>query len=1020
MTFLKAFEEPASTWRPQPFFVWNGRMTRERITEMLEQYADNHCGGVFVHPRPGLVTEYLSEEWFELWEWTLSESERLGLECHFYDENSYPSGFAGGHTVARNPHTIGYVANIRRAEEPVKPGGKGQPELIAAWRALGDGPGAEALGEKVDFSVAAQASPEEPVWVVEMAALPARWWSAGFPQVDLLNPATTQTFLEVTHEAYAGRFGEKFGKTIKYAFADEPVAGAGSGLALSHYFMHEFLREHGYDVRDQLSAIFFDTKESAAVRFDYWSTVNRLFLENYVKPCHDWCAEHNLEFTGHFHETSWPRPRNQPSTMAALRWMQAPGNDLLGFQFYPTTLEENSIYLLNLKELGSIARQCGRERVLVESCGGGGYDYAPRDMKPLEDFLMSQGVNLINPHLSHSTLSGARKYDWPHTLSDHSPWWQAYPGHADHLTRCNAVLNQGVEENRVLLLHPDSSGWLFYNPHAQQGKKPEGVLDEIRQSQLRLVRDLNRAGIDFDLGDEFTLAEMGRITGGQLQVGECRYDAVIIPPGMRNALDSTAQLLPQLLDAGIALFAPSEWRLDYVNGRKDQSLSQTLRERLPAERSFGDHAALIQGLRKIVPPRIEAVDAGELPANLCWRRTARADQECWFFCNPFDEPLQVTLRLGEGTLLELDSIRAGQKGRRDAGSIHLDLPARGHALLVSEPADPGIEPQPPRTALFPAETARSVDAELARIYQPRPNCLMLDYCDLTVNGKTWAGINTIKADGLNWKEQGFPQNPWRVSIQYRRTFLDWPLRQDSGFTTAYHFQIAEDDLEEVRETLEIAMERPELYELKLNGKPLSQNGSRRWFDPEMHAVEIGPHVRAGLNTLEMTCRPFHPLAEIMPVYLLGYFTLEPVEQGFLIRGDQALELGDCTRQGRPFFGESYLYFFRFELEKPARALKVSLPDVEGSAMRVQVGQEERALLYPPYEGVFTGEFAAGRHGVKVVVASNLKNTLGPHFSDGLPGGWSWEQAPAHQPPGQEYRFYPVGLNAAPRIEVVDA
>jgi hypothetical protein len=216
------------------------------------------------------------------------------------------------------------------------------------------------------------------------------------------------------------------------------------------------------------------------------------------------------------------------------------------------------------------------------------------------------------------------------------------------------------------------------------------------------------------------------------------------------------------------------------------------------------------------------------------------------------------------------------------------------------------------------------------------------------------------------------------------------------------------------------MERPELYELTLNGQKLSQNGLRRWFDPEMHAVEIGPHVQAGKNTLEMTCRPFHPLAEIMPVYVLGYFTLEPVETGFLIRRDQSLELGDATRQGRPFFGESYLYFFRFELERPARAIKISLPDVDGSAMTVQIGERQQRLLYAPYETVITGDFAPGKHALRVAVSSNLKNTLGPHFSDGLPGGWSWEQGPEHQPHGNEYRFYPVGLKAPPRIEVVDA
>jgi hypothetical protein len=138
---------------------------------------------------------------------------------------------------------------------------------------------------------------------------------------------------------------------------------------------------------------------------------------------HDWCAAHGLLFTGHLMEHEWPSPRSQPDAMAAMRWMQAPGNDLLGFQFEPTTPADNGIYILNLKELSSLANQLGREWTLVETCGGAGYGAAFDVFKPLEDLVLAHGVNVIDPHLGHETVSGARKYDWAQTLSDHSPWW---------------------------------------------------------------------------------------------------------------------------------------------------------------------------------------------------------------------------------------------------------------------------------------------------------------------------------------------------------------------------------------------------------------------------------------------------------------------------------------------------------------------------------------------------------------------------------------------------------------------
>jgi len=46
-----------------------------------------------VHPRPGLLTEYLSDEWFHLFDYTVQKGKELGMKVWIYDENSYPSGF---------------------------------------------------------------------------------------------------------------------------------------------------------------------------------------------------------------------------------------------------------------------------------------------------------------------------------------------------------------------------------------------------------------------------------------------------------------------------------------------------------------------------------------------------------------------------------------------------------------------------------------------------------------------------------------------------------------------------------------------------------------------------------------------------------------------------------------------------------------------------------------------------------------------------------------------------------------
>jgi len=111
------FADPPSEYRSAPLWVWNDRITREGISFQLEEFKNAGIGGVFVHPRPGLITEYISEDWHQLFDFTVQKGKELGLKVWIYDENSYPSGFAGGHVPAQMPDSyqhgtgLGFVLN---------------------------------------------------------------------------------------------------------------------------------------------------------------------------------------------------------------------------------------------------------------------------------------------------------------------------------------------------------------------------------------------------------------------------------------------------------------------------------------------------------------------------------------------------------------------------------------------------------------------------------------------------------------------------------------------------------------------------------------------------------------------------------------------------------------------------------------------------------------------------------------------------------------------------------------------
>ena len=57
---------------------------------------DMGLGGFFMHARGGLKTPYMSNEWMECVSVCCDEAEKLHMDAWGYDENGWPSGFAGG------------------------------------------------------------------------------------------------------------------------------------------------------------------------------------------------------------------------------------------------------------------------------------------------------------------------------------------------------------------------------------------------------------------------------------------------------------------------------------------------------------------------------------------------------------------------------------------------------------------------------------------------------------------------------------------------------------------------------------------------------------------------------------------------------------------------------------------------------------------------------------------------------------------------------------------------------------
>jgi hypothetical protein len=71
------FADPPREYSSGPLWTWNDMLTEEQIRSTLRDLAGQKVKQVWVHPRPGLMTPYLSDDWFRLWKIALDEAQRL-------------------------------------------------------------------------------------------------------------------------------------------------------------------------------------------------------------------------------------------------------------------------------------------------------------------------------------------------------------------------------------------------------------------------------------------------------------------------------------------------------------------------------------------------------------------------------------------------------------------------------------------------------------------------------------------------------------------------------------------------------------------------------------------------------------------------------------------------------------------------------------------------------------------------------------------------------------------------------
>lgn len=78
------FQNPSCEYRGTPFWAWNGRLDRERLTEQIQVFRKMGLGGFHMHVRTGMESPYLEEEFMD----SIRHWNRRGTAAASYEQNT--------------------------------------------------------------------------------------------------------------------------------------------------------------------------------------------------------------------------------------------------------------------------------------------------------------------------------------------------------------------------------------------------------------------------------------------------------------------------------------------------------------------------------------------------------------------------------------------------------------------------------------------------------------------------------------------------------------------------------------------------------------------------------------------------------------------------------------------------------------------------------------------------------------------------------------------------------------------
>lgn len=518
-------------------WLWNVPVTKELIDKSIAEAKAAGVRSLYMISMPKdfrpetmrtfLEPEYLTPEFFELFNYATRRCIENGIMPWLYDEGGWPSGSACGRTAREYPGAKTVMLKTREVTLCKGEGFEPSENFFALFEGKTRLPS--------DYVA------ERDVTLTEYFGGP----NLEAPHfLDYTDRKMTDTFIGNTYEPFYRTFGDLFGKEIPLIFTDEP--GLRLGTMAKNLFA-DFEARFGYDLRDYLYAIkdpnLAQSEEELRARMDYGKIMGDLFVENTFKPLSEWCEAHGICYSGHVMADNYPDGgiRGYYSLMNVLRNFGIPGIDVIWEQIrYPyggraPVDEEETAKMPHFPRLApSAARQQGRNLALTESIGIYGDGITPDEIRFVTNYQIVRGINVISYY--HLPIHNTR-YSALATRPNFRPEKPGFYnlGHInEYVSRITYLSRLGYREGDTALYHPSDD--YFGN-------------DKIRLAAVDSFRDagiyLEKKNIEFDIIDDYGILE-AEDTGDGLKIGDATYRHIVVPECKYMPEDVKAKIAPYL------------------------------------------------------------------------------------------------------------------------------------------------------------------------------------------------------------------------------------------------------------------------------------------------------------------------------------------------------------------------------------------------------------------------------------------------------------------------------------------